>query len=98
VAEIAVVGIPDPKWGEIGRAFVALREDASLDVDALVSWGAERLARFKLPRDFVSVSSLPRTETGKVRKHLLNRSTRRSVARTSTDELQSEHDQPRQKR
>jgi feruloyl-CoA synthase len=43
----------------------------TFDGDALRAWGAERLARFKLPRDFVSVASLPRTETGKVQKHRL---------------------------
>jgi len=36
------------------------------------AWGAERLARFKLPREFVALSSLPRTETGKVQKHRLD--------------------------
>lgn len=71
VREIAVVGVPDPRWGEVGRAFVVLAEGASLDPDALRAWGEERLARYKLPRSFEAVPSLPRTETGKVRKHLL---------------------------
>ncbi|HKA15607.1 MAG TPA: AMP-binding protein [Myxococcota bacterium] len=71
VREIAVVGVPDPRWGEVGRAFVVPRDGRSLDVDALRAWGAERLARFKLPRDFVAVPTLPRTETGKVQKHRL---------------------------
>jgi len=71
VAEIAIVGIPDPRWGEVGRAFVVPRDGASLDAEALRAWGAERLAGFKLPREFVAVASLPRTETGKVQKHRL---------------------------
>lgn len=71
IREIAVVGVPDPRWGEVGRAFVVLAAGASLDPDALRAWGAERLARYKLPRSFEAVPSLPRTETGKVRKHLL---------------------------
>jgi fatty-acyl-CoA synthase len=71
VREMAVVGVPDERWGEIGRAFVVLCDGYTFDGDALRAWGAERLARFKLPRDFVSVASLPRTETGKVQKHRL---------------------------
>jgi fatty-acyl-CoA synthase len=71
VREIAVIGVPDPRWGEVGRAFVVPRDGCEVDAEKLRAWGAERLARFKLPRDFVAVASLPRTETGKVQKHRL---------------------------
>ena len=71
VREIAVVGEPDERWGEVGRAYVVLEPGATLDADALLAWGGERLARFKLPRHFVPVATLPRTETGKVQKHRL---------------------------
>jgi fatty-acyl-CoA synthase len=69
--EIAVVGVPDARWGEVGRAYVVLAEGACLDPEALRAWGAERLARYKLPRSFVALESLPRTHTGKVQKHRL---------------------------
>jgi fatty-acyl-CoA synthase len=69
VREIAVVGIPDERWGEVGRAYVVLATGQSLDPDALHEWGRERLAAFKLPREWVALRSLPRTETGKVQKH-----------------------------
>jgi len=69
--EIAVVGVPDPKWGEVGRAYVVLASGEPLDPPALLAWGRERLAAFKLPREFVAVDALPRTETGKVQKHRL---------------------------
>jgi len=69
--EIAVVGIPDERWGEVGRAYVVLAPGHRLDPDALREWGRERLAAFKLPREFVALASLPRTETGKVQKHRL---------------------------
>jgi fatty-acyl-CoA synthase len=71
IREIAVVGVPDPRWGESGRAFVVLEDGETLDGEALLAWGSERLARFKLPREFVPVDALPRTETGKVQKHRL---------------------------
>jgi fatty-acyl-CoA synthase len=71
VAEIAVVGVPDPRWGEIGRAYVVPAAGATPDAEGLLVWAARRLARFKLPREIVFVESLPRTETGKVQKHRL---------------------------
>jgi fatty-acyl-CoA synthase len=71
IREIAVIGVPDPRWGETGRAFVVLEPGETLDSDTLLAWGGERLARFKLPRDFVAVDALPRTVTGKVQKHRL---------------------------
>ncbi|MGH0029545.1 MAG: class I adenylate-forming enzyme family protein [Myxococcota bacterium] len=70
VREIAVVGVPHPKWGETGRAFL-VPGDGGCDTQALRAWAAERLAGFKLPQSFVLVDALPRTETGKVRKHAL---------------------------
>jgi fatty-acyl-CoA synthase len=71
IREIAVVGVPDPKWGEVGRAYVVLSPGQHLDAEALRAWGSERLARFKLPADFVALPALPRTESGKVQKHRL---------------------------
>jgi len=71
IREIAVRGVPDPRWGEVGRAWVVLEPGHALDPEALRSWGAGRLARYKLPRSFVAVERLPRTETGKVQKHRL---------------------------
>jgi fatty-acyl-CoA synthase len=71
IREIAVVGVPDERWGEAGRAFVVPATGADLDDEALLAWARERLARFKLPREFVAVDALPRTETGKVQKHRL---------------------------
>ncbi len=66
VAEAAVVGRPDPEWGERPVAFVELRPEESLD--GLVDWCAERLAKIKVPDEFIAVDSFPRTVTGKIRK------------------------------
>ncbi len=74
VAAAAVVGVPDPVWGEVGVAFVALREPgaagASTDPKAagaeLAEFLAGRLARYKLPRRYALLPELPRTGAGKV--------------------------------
>jgi fatty-acyl-CoA synthase len=71
IVEIAVTGVPDERWGEVGRAHVALRDGATLDEPSLVAWGRERLAAFKVPRSFVQVRELPRTASGKVQKFKL---------------------------
>jgi len=70
VAEVAVVGVPDERWGESGRAYVVART-AELDAAALLGFARERLAAYKVPREVVRVSELPRTASGKVRKHAL---------------------------
>jgi fatty-acyl-CoA synthase len=71
VAEVAVVGVPDPEWGEKVRAFVAKRAGANVDDAALKLWCRERLAGPKVPREFVFVDALPRNPTGKVLKREL---------------------------
>ena len=71
IREIAVLGVADPKWGEVGRAYVVLQPGAALDADELQRFGRERLAAFKVPRSFVAVPELPRTASGKVQKHRL---------------------------
>ncbi|MEX2206860.1 MAG: AMP-binding protein [Myxococcota bacterium] len=70
VSEVAVVGVPDEKWGEAGRAYV-VSASATFDAAGLLAWASERLARYKLPREVVVVAELPRTASGKVQKHAL---------------------------
>ncbi|GAA0579802.1 long-chain fatty acid--CoA ligase [Paractinoplanes ferrugineus] len=68
VAEAAVIGVPDEKWGEVGRAFVVLAPGHSLSSSALQDFLTGRLARFKIPRYVDVVDGLPRTGSNKVRK------------------------------
>jgi len=71
VREVAVVADPHPRWGEVGRAHIVLEAGCTLDEEKLLVWARERLASFKLPARFVVESSLPKTASGKVQKHLL---------------------------
>ncbi len=71
IAEVALIGVPDPKWGEVGRAVVALHPGERLDATELVLWAGDRLARYKLPRSVLFVDVLPRTGAGKVDKRAL---------------------------
>jgi long-chain acyl-CoA synthetase len=68
VLECAVVGRPHPDWGEEVIAFVVAREGAALDTAKLDALCLEKIARFKRPRGYRVVESLPKNSTGKVLK------------------------------
>jgi acyl-CoA synthetase (AMP-forming)/AMP-acid ligase II len=71
VAQVAIVGAPDPRQGEVGKAFVVLRPGASVTEDALIGWARERMANYKVPRQVVFRSALPVNAAGKVEKFVL---------------------------
>jgi len=71
VREAAVVGVPDDRWGEVPRAFVALVPGAAVDAAQLIVWVRERLAGFKAPRSVVILDELPKVGTGKIDKRSL---------------------------
>jgi fatty-acyl-CoA synthase len=73
VAEAAVVGLPDARWGEVPVLVLAAHDGAGIDVAALARHLTERLARFKQPRRILLVDHLPRTALGKVQKAALRR-------------------------
>lgn len=68
VTGVAVIGVPDERWGEVPWAVVTLREGASVDTETVRSHLDGKLARYKLPKNVVVVDALPRTASGKVRK------------------------------
>lgn len=71
IVECAVVGVPDERWGEVGRAFVTLREGADLTEAELIAYLDGRLARYKIPRSVVVVPDLPHNASGKLVKSRL---------------------------
>ncbi|TMR99764.1 acyl-CoA synthetase [Nonomuraea basaltis] len=68
VAECAVIGVPDDRWGEVGKALVVLRPDATAGVDELLKHLDGRLARFKIPKYLEFVPELPKNAAGKLLK------------------------------
>ena len=71
VKECAVVPIPDAKWGQVPALFVAFHDGESLDSNALLSFMASRLAKYKVPKYITILDSLPRNGTGKIMRNKL---------------------------
>ena len=71
VREVAVIGLPDERWGEKPVAIVVLADDARLDLSDLIDFCRARLAAFKVPRQLILRDSLPRNPSGKVLKRVL---------------------------
>lgn len=68
VESVAVIGVPDEKWGEVPRAILVLKEGRTLNERELFEHLDGRLARYKIPRTAIFVEELPRTASGKIRK------------------------------
>ena len=71
IMEAAVVGLPDPRWGEAPHAFVVLRPGRSVSAEELREFSRVHLAHFKTPHSFTFIAALPKTATGKIRKYVL---------------------------
>lgn len=71
VAEAAVIGVADAKWGEVGKALVKVKPGLALDQDELLAHLAGRLAKYKIPKSVVFIEALPRNAAGKVLKNAL---------------------------
>ena len=77
VSQVAIVGVPDTRMGEVGYAFVVSRPGATLDADELATWSREKMANYKVPRAIEIVDVLPLNASGKVLKYeLRERATR----------------------
>ncbi|HYX27697.1 MAG TPA: long-chain-fatty-acid--CoA ligase [Pyrinomonadaceae bacterium] len=71
VQEVAIVGLPDERWGEAPHAFVVLKNGATVSEDELRQFARDHLAHFKAPHRINFVSDLPKTATGKIQKYVL---------------------------
>ena len=67
----AVIGVPDERLGEVGRAFIVKRPGADADESGIIAWAREAMANYKVPRSIAFVSELPRNAAGKVLRTVL---------------------------
>ena len=68
VLEVAVIGVPDPKWGERPKAFITVREGQPVTDDEILTHVRSQIAKYKSPREVEFVEALPKTSTGKIQK------------------------------
>jgi len=68
VADVAVIGVPDERLGEVGRAFIVRRPGSDIDAESVIAYSREHLANFKAPRSVIFADALPRNAGGKVLK------------------------------
>ncbi|MGA4841287.1 FadD3 family acyl-CoA ligase [Streptomyces sp. G45] len=73
IADAAVIGVPDARLGEVGRAYVVRRPGAALTADDVIAWSRREMANYKVPREVAFVPDLPRNASGKVLKTELRR-------------------------
>src|SRR5579883_874631 len=73
VADVAVIGVPDERWGEAVKAVVVKKPDAQVTPAELINWARERIAGYKLPKSVDFVEALPRNPTGKILKRELRK-------------------------
>ena len=71
VAEVAVIGVPDERWGEVGKAIVVPKPDQKITEEEIIEFCQGKLARYKIPRSVEFLDTLPRTPAGKVLKREL---------------------------
>ena len=72
IREAAVIGVPDEKWGEVGKAFI-VKEDEALSEESILKYCSANLAKYKIPKKIVFLAALPKGDSGKILKRNLPR-------------------------
>lgn len=71
IREVAVIGVPDERWGEVGKAFISLKAGASLTAEEVLTYCAGNLAKYKIPKYVQFMDDLPKGDSGKILKRKL---------------------------
>ena len=80
IAQVAVIGVPDERMGEVGMAFVVPRSGAAVTSGSVIKWCREHMANYKVPRFVKVVDALPMNASGKVTKFVLREQARQHTA------------------
>ena len=80
VSQVAIVGVPDERMGEVGYAFIVPRPGQTLDADALIAWSRERMANYKVPRYVQVMDAFPLNASGKILKYELREQAKTELA------------------
>lgn len=71
IDEVAVIGLPDEKWGEVVTAFLVLKSSVPFNAEEIKAYCETKLGRYKVPKQFITLKTLPKTHVGKIDKQKL---------------------------